>query len=455
MSKLVFVISPGRSGTEYLAELFGTASNSIAFHEPQPSMDKEIIQLVNECEYHTTFLQRRIKADAIEKILLENPGKIYCETSHVFIETYFDVVIDRFYDQVEIVVLRRDPIAILRSFLQLALHNNIFEKSRLIAPNAITSPIKFDFELLDIYDRYIAYLIDIEARAVNFFRDYWYLNMYEIRLSELNEEDKVRWLFSKLGLVFTEDTKNKLGTVINARPDQKVNEEISDDYCRLRFRQFYDKLIHSGVIIPNVYKTLFPILANRLAYQIKWAKGKILNIGSGDDGAGFGSAATHLDLDSWDLPNFVQGDCHNLPFEDRSFDTAILGDILEHCVDPDKAVMEAARVANRVVMTIPEANDLPSVGQHVELGIKRRADSYRNKVNSDKSDDDVIIAHKQQNPKLIKAVPESDMPHDGHINRFDEAWIKRMIDQTNMKILDFRKVPEAGWSNWLIVIERS
>lgn len=192
----------------------------------------------------------------------------------------------------------------------------------------------------------------------------------------------------------------------------------------------------------------------RIQYQLQWAKGKILNIGCGDDPAGFGVRATHLDIDIWDHPNFIQGDCCHLPFGNKSFDTAVLGDVLEHCLNPDKAVSEAARVAYRVVMTIPEAIDLPSVGQYITLGVKARADAYRSQHHIyNTSDDEVILAHKLTSPKFIKGISESEMPHDGHINRFDETWIRRMIRSTGMKIMDFQKVAELNWMNWLITIE--
>ena len=109
---------------------------------------------------------------------------------------------------------------------------------------------------------------------------------------------------------------------------------------------------------------------SRLAYQRDWAIGKIVNLGVGDDPANFGANATNVDIDNWDLPNFVQADItKQLPFADKQFNTAVLGDVLEHCLDPIGAVKEAARIAKRVVMTIPEEMSLPSVGQHVELGI--------------------------------------------------------------------------------------
>jgi SAM-dependent methyltransferase len=199
---------------------------------------------------------------------------------------------------------------------------------------------------------------------------------------------------------------------------------------------------------------------SRLDFQRAQAIGSVVNLGCGDDPASLGDRATHLDIDTWDLPNFVLGDVHNLPFDDGLFDTAILGDVLEHCANPERAVREAARVARRVVITVPEELALPSVGQHLALGLKQRADHYRNVhgwQDAPMSDEEVIVAHKRTDPRFVSAWPESEIPHDGHVNRFDEAWVRRLIEASGKKCTHFSKEPEGvpgeSWHNWLVVLE--
>ena len=61
-----------------------------------------------------------------------------------------------------------------------------------------------------------------------------------------------------------------------------------------------------------------------------------------------------VDIDKYDVQNFVQADAHHLPFQDKEFDTAVLGDILEHVNDPVQVLKEAKRVAkNKIVITVP------------------------------------------------------------------------------------------------------
>lgn len=62
--------------------------------------------------------------------------------------------------------------------------------------------------------------------------------------------------------------------------------------------------------------------------------------------------------------NFIEGDAHNLPFEDDSFDVVVLADILEHVSDPIQVLREAHRVTkSKVLITVPN---------EVEWGIAQR-----------------------------------------------------------------------------------
>jgi ubiquinone/menaquinone biosynthesis C-methylase UbiE len=198
---------------------------------------------------------------------------------------------------------------------------------------------------------------------------------------------------------------------------------------------------------------------NRLAYQAQQVRGRIINIGCGDLPINFGPDSVNVDIDWWDVSNFVHCDCIKLPFDNKSFDTAVLGDILEHCVDPVAAIQEAARVAKRLVLTVPEDTRLPFVGQHLEAGLRDRAVAYRvqHGYSDDMTDEEVVIAHKKTCSHFIKAYPESEIPHDGHINRFDESDIQHLIKTTGMTVVDYQKIPEITpgltWMNWLITLE--
>lgn len=141
----------------------------------------------------------------------------------------------------------------------------------------------------------------------------------------------------------------------------------------------------------------------------------MLNIGCGDNPAGVGDV--QLDIISTDHKNFIQGHAAFLPFKERTFDTAILGDVLEHVLFPGLVVLEASRVTRlRLVMTLPYDFRFP-VGQHKD------PDRARAKYNKT-------------------------------INTFNDRWILEMIAPVDMRILDWQYSPEEDWMNWLICLER-
>ena len=88
--------------------------------------------------------------------------------------------------------------------------------------------------------------------------------------------------------------------------------------------------------------------------------GKVLEIGCSKGALfdGMNLEVTGLDLEKHKIPdppyrNFVQADARNIPFPDKSFDCAVLAEILEHFVDPLPILKEAMRVAKHVIYTVP------------------------------------------------------------------------------------------------------
>src|SRR5688500_15217716 len=89
--RLIFCISSGRSGSDYLRRLLSTAPNVSAFHEPQPDMSGEYLAMVMEQSLEKTKERRILKADALKQDLAGMPARqIYAETNHMFIKTFHD-----------------------------------------------------------------------------------------------------------------------------------------------------------------------------------------------------------------------------------------------------------------------------------------------------------------------------------------------------------------------------
>lgn len=130
----------------------------------------------------------------------------------------------------------------------------------------------------------------------------------------------------------------------------------------------------------------YPIILGRLGLIRLLAHGKILDVGCGL-GTTFGAGATNLDVLSneemieyvhdtdpelydWFLKlfpdgktlNYVQADAtKHIPFEDKTFDCAVLSEVIEHLTLEDNVniLRESGRVANFVIISTPNEYEWP------------------------------------------------------------------------------------------------
>ncbi len=255
--RLIFCINSGRAGSNYLAALLNTAEEVSAFHEPRPAMNGKYLQMVNRYDYKMTYNLRKIKCKAIYKILKNmSQNEIYCETNHMFIKTFFDVVSDTFKN-IEVIILHRSLAHVLKSFIELNYFTNLNKAwpKWMSSPNARTKAIAcIDSDSnLDQYDLSIAYLIDIESRALRFQKEYPEVRVHQVRLESLNDYSNVESLFQDLRITITGNTKNLFGEKINTRENVKdvYNNQVDLGYCRKRLELYMEKAIAQGIAIPN------------------------------------------------------------------------------------------------------------------------------------------------------------------------------------------------------------
>jgi SAM-dependent methyltransferase len=127
-----------------------------------------------------------------------------------------------------------------------------------------------------------------------------------------------------------------------------------------------------------------PYQQARVAALVAMCNGSVLEVGCG---TGYiarrivqaGHAVTGLDASLIAVERAriagveaVEGWAENIPFDDHSFDTVLLADVLEHLVDPGRALSEACRVARALVLA-----SLPTFPPHAADPMHRWiADSF-------------------------------------------------------------------------------
>lgn len=164
-------------------------------------------------------------------------------------------------------------------------------------------------------------------------------------------------------------------------------------------------------------------ILNRFDFQRIFARGTVLNIGVYDDPAklwrDFGAVNLDInDLSPWYPERFVHAKAERITqfFKAKSFDTAILGDVLEHVEDPFGLLMKSLFVAHRVVITVP------SKEHDVRYGEAKQ--------------------ERKDNPLMMD-----------HIQQFEEKDIEEMLGKCGAFIRYFAYADIPNWCGWMIVLE--
>jgi len=248
----IFSINTGRAGSKYLSDILSTAKEVCANHEPDPKMTGSILKLVENNIYKESFQSRIFKTKSIQEILITSSHSTYIETSHMFIKTFFDVVINELQN-VKIVFLKRSLVDTLHSFYQLGYFSdrNKAWSDWMISPYAATKaiPCLLSENEKDEIGLSLAYLIDIYARGNRFIEENPNIPVFHIALEELNDEEKVKDLFLDLNIIPTETTFQHIGIKTNQRLDKKKkfgDKTISKEYLTQRCLSYIEKLKANG-----------------------------------------------------------------------------------------------------------------------------------------------------------------------------------------------------------------
>lgn len=210
----------------------------------------------------------------------------------------------------------------------------------------------------------------------------------------------------------------------------------------------------------------------RLHYQKLFAQGKIVNLGCGENPAQLDGI--HVDLDRYNHKGFIQADLHHLPFKSNSFDTAILGDILEHVLDPIQVLKEAGRIAKKVVMTVFEEKRLGDAEGNPEKANKQLRENlntihplFTGGVRYTDSYGDYIKSLPYMKDRLLDVYPDSKISHHPHLWQFTEEKLRNIVSEAGMELIIIRKFIDgydntgfmgnplgAPNYNWLIVCKK-
>ena len=256
--QFIFCINPGRSGSQYLATLLGADPQVAAFHEAPPEMNGDLLRLAERAPYETTYAARRFKAVAVRELLARQPDRrVYAETNHMFIKTFFDVAMREFSGEgVGIVLLRRELAAVVKSFAELG----IFTERNTVWPAWMSSPYAATRAIepaalegtLDALETTVAYLVDIEARAQRFRRDYPQADVFETRIESFADPAEIERLFAWAGLTANDAARALCNRPVNERKARKavIGATVHRAECDAAVARYLQRCADAGIAVP-------------------------------------------------------------------------------------------------------------------------------------------------------------------------------------------------------------
>ena len=155
---------------------------------------------------------------------------------------------------------------------------------------------------------------------------------------------------------------------------------------------------------------------------------------------------TFMDIDRYSRSNFIQLDAHKLAtyeesgIEDKSFDVAILGDILEHVDDPVKVLRGAKRVARRLIITVPDPENWIEEYRPYET---------LEEVSNRKGKTPYEMA-KEDNPQVMTFHMEDGCSHIFHRRWYTEESLKNDLKLADIENFSIERLQYSGWSFFVV-----
>lgn len=249
---LIFCISPGRAGSKYLQNVLDVSENMIARHEPEPKMTGQYLQnVILDGKREETFEERaHIKLNAIREVLEgTSVNVVYAETSHMFIKTFEDVVLQKLGNvaQISIIFLHRPAKNTIYSQLQLGWftkghsgkNNWYYDASDVHASERQSS---FRTNSSSRLDALIGYNVDVlqrglqldkEIRRRHKRKEWKHVRIFESLLMDISGEAEagVYRLLSNMGLTVDEKKLSLLST--HDKNARNVKKDRFNNYSRI------------------------------------------------------------------------------------------------------------------------------------------------------------------------------------------------------------------------------
>jgi len=184
----LFVASTGRCGTTFMYKVLNALTDLTVFHEPRPKFKTS--RLCARINNDIGATDEEFEAACLEKITqierdTDESGN-YVETSHYFIKSYVDLILDNF-DDVYCIYLHRNPIEVLGSWTLMVakqLHTSLEPH---LEPHYKKNLLRIPDGGLDVYSTILWNWFEVHARFLHY-KDR-FVKTFDFDFKNINDTD--------------------------------------------------------------------------------------------------------------------------------------------------------------------------------------------------------------------------------------------------------------------------
>lgn len=266
--KYIFCVSPGRSGTYYLSQIFDLVPGVCSVHEPDHQFSRYSELKPHEWKLKDNLLsnsysdRRRIKWWQINDLMSESGAESYVETNPLFCTLWHDVILaDSSACDIKVIVLRRNSVEVLKSILDLGWYWKRNGDDWMVSSYSINSLFKPPMKEAQAspLEKVISYLINVELYTQKIKS---LCRVFGHELIEVNSED----IFSNVE--FTQSILSKSGFRIeekniesiqlkkrNKSAAKKKYGDISIELCEKGIQEYFFACGRAGLKVPNLWSS--------------------------------------------------------------------------------------------------------------------------------------------------------------------------------------------------------
>ena len=262
----IFCVSPGRSGTYYLSNVFARAANVCGVHEPEHQWPAYAALRPQRWDLKTRVLsdsfteRRQLKLSQISDLMSRSTAHIYAETNPLFSTLWHDVILDGLSGhELVVIILRRSAVNVLKSLLDLGWFQTRSGHGWMVTSysvNSLVRPLVPETEATG-FQLVISHLLNVEMYALRIKARCLELGyrVIELRSDDVfGGPDTAHRLLAQCGLHAPPLDSNDDTSTHTSKPGARNKQfDIPLDRCAAELDVYLAQCARTGVHVPESF----------------------------------------------------------------------------------------------------------------------------------------------------------------------------------------------------------